>query len=56
MTETNALGLPQGPLYLMTEIVRQRERQLTALLALSNWGCMNGVRCGSSTPSTVTCR
>ncbi len=33
MTETNALGLPQGPLYLMTEIVRQRERQLTALLA-----------------------
>ncbi|MBV6334152.1 MarR family transcriptional regulator, partial [Pseudomonas aeruginosa] len=24
MTETNALGLPQGPLYLMTEIVRQR--------------------------------
>ncbi|MBN0203869.1 MarR family transcriptional regulator, partial [Pseudomonas aeruginosa] len=22
MTETNALGLPQGPLYLMTEIVR----------------------------------
>ncbi len=33
MTETNATGLPQGPLYLMTEIVRQRERQLTALLA-----------------------
>ncbi|HBP5564010.1 MarR family transcriptional regulator [Pseudomonas paraeruginosa] len=33
MNETNALGLPRGPLNLMTEIVRQRERQLTALLA-----------------------